>query len=133
MRELKYYAWHKELKKMYQVRSIDWDYRYHVESIRVVGEVESFNVEEVELLEFIGRCDKNNQELYNGDIIRTQYWKDNSNFSYGEIIWHEDDAGFRVRWFGGVPTYGQYENIEVDFEKIGNKFQNPELLKDVVK
>ncbi len=77
--------------------------------------------------QFIGRKDKNGKELYENDLIKAKLWKNKIGFSYGKIVWF-DDAGFRIEWFSGVPSYGQYENIEDEFEKIGNCHDNPELL-----
>ena len=72
-----------------------------------------------------GMKDKNDKQIYEGDIIRCYYLKMHLD---GVVFWDSEELGFNVKAYDGeiyrfIPT-GKKETVEV----IGNIYENPELL-----
>lgn len=79
---------------------------------------------------FTGLKDKNGKEIYETDIVKAEsindYVEDSENFKFkGEVTWCEDCAGFHL-----MGMYHDFLKRFVNLEVIGNRHQNPELLKD---
>jgi len=71
----------------------------------------------VEFMQFTGLKDKNGKEIFEGDVLKSE-------FKYNEKL-------IIVKWIGGDKTDFQGFDICQVFEKyevIGNKFENPKLL-----
>ena len=123
MKEIKYKAWHKEEKKMYDVAMMDLlGKRLMLTEEGKKQIVKQSIFDAVELLEFTGKTDKGKKKLFKGDLVK---WLDGKNY---EIKWSDKINGF-------VPVeVGEKEN-EYDYftdfdngEYVGNIFKNPELL-----
>lgn len=154
MKNIKFRAWHNYRKKMYEVQSIDffwglvdlqwWQKDENGEEIHktfqesINGEVDddlsnediAYNsVFGIELMQYTGREDENDIEIYEGDVISAQ-----GHFSgYGWYDTGEHDYDFAdvVKWdktqlcytCGGY-NLGELDNIRI----IGNIYENPNLL-----
>lgn len=81
--------------------------------------------------QFTGIVDRNGVEIYEGDIIQT--YDSGGNPILHEVYYLENEARFATKLIG-------YENLnegklsqkwinELDFEVVGNIFDNPKLLK----
>ena len=131
MREIKFRAWDKGLK----------EYIYNVESIGVYASIEYDDYdfsdilieERFEVEQYTGLKDKNNKEIYDGDIVES--------FVHPEIPIH-----YVVQWsdkFNGWfcknlnNPESDYKTVDIQlwvyiknnqFEVIGNIHENPELL-----
>jgi len=81
---------------------------------------------EVELMQHTGLKDKNGNEIYEGDIVKFQesYGKEEPEINIGNIEYSEMATSYLINW--GNSHY-QHLN-EVEFEIIGNIYENPELL-----
>jgi len=84
------------------------------------------------LMQFTGLKDKNGKKIYEGDIVKAEvagpYTSDVKIKMKGEIIYYEPFACFEVKTKEcGQPTMSIFDNFEI----IGNKYENPELLGDV--
>ena len=69
MRQIKYRAWHRQRKRMFEVRSIDF-FLNQVNGVWRVGpETGPVNLDSCRLMEFTGLCDMKGREIYEGDIV----------------------------------------------------------------
>lgn len=76
--------------------------------------------------EFTGLLDKNDKEIYEGDIVKLQtYWQEEVEYmkSILDIVWH--DAGFVLMDKGDFRTILAGENEQCEI--IGNIYENLDL------
>lgn len=119
-REIKFRAWHPQVKRMFEVGDIDFIKEEVM--LRHWG-WESSN--DIDLMQYAGREDKNGRKIYEGDIVRTG--KDNigdPELMIGQVIMREGS------WL--IENEKMQEAIELfseitSREVIGNIFENPEL------
>lgn len=112
-KNIKFRAWHKEQKKMFEVLVLDMNNGevfldgFTVNTIyKGQAQQESMwvSVDEVELMMYTGQQDKHGKDIYEGDVVRT-------------------DDGLRVCY--SLTSETKYTNTR---EIIGNKYENPELV-----
>ena len=121
MREIKFRAWLKEHKMMVNVAEIDINLQliYHYGFDDFEGNFENFN--SIELLQYTGLKDKNENEIYEGDIVILH------NGKY-KVIFNTEEARFVLRddeFEMNTPfTNNNNERMEI----VGNIYENPELL-----
>ncbi len=129
MREIKFKAWDK--KKMLN--------RFEITQDGCVGYTDMFEtyhpLPEVVLMQYTGLKDKNGKELYEGDIVRGIFefkyetrkglWKTSKEKIIGKIA-------FQMESFGVLFDYDCFVSlmdvIPMTLEKLGNIYENPELL-----
>lgn len=124
MREIKFRVWDKDDREM--IYGIDeclmnWD--------NLKRRVDRFlNMpSHIPVMQYTGLKDRDSKEIWEGDIIEyelTGYPKDKCK---GKVFWDDERAGFDP-----FVDYDDDCNIHVDMEtvkKIGNIYENPELLK----
>jgi len=123
MREIKFRAWHKEKKIMGEVLGIDF---LHKETFFSNGDVDCYehtDFKDIELMQYTGLKDKNNKEIYDGNIVK---------FLNGifEVIWCNEKASFMLK----NKEYKEFLNFIYEnnngMEIVGNIYENPELLKE---
>lgn len=125
MREVKFRAWDKEKKKMFEVTAIEFKGcyvgRFHnreeTAGLEIGpgdnGEQETYESSPI-LMQYTGLKDKNGKQIYEGDVVKK--WKG----EIGQIKWV--GSGLKVEpWTPG--------DINDSWEVIGNVHENPELLK----
>lgn len=108
MRELKFRAWDKENKKMYEVELIG-------ENVLKLAGAEWENREGFEVMQYTGLKDKNGQEIYEGDIIKYE-WDGKTRI---------DVIVFNAPMF--TPSHAMRWSLYED-EVIGNIYEHPHLL-----
>ena len=131
MREIKFRAWDKGLKRMIYLSEPtveNDDFSGIVFKLRdyFVSAFSSDRIEDLELMQYTGLRDKNGREVYEGDIVRFKDWWDEE--MVGEVRYSEKDMAFTIVndfWDGFPIMYAD------DLEVIGNIYENPELLEEV--
>jgi uncharacterized phage protein (TIGR01671 family) len=117
MREIKFRAWDKIKKKMYEAYSVT-NGEMCVD-INFTNECENGSRIDLEWMQFTGLHDKNGKEIYEGDLMRN-FDNSISLVEYKEIE-ASDDAT--------APGVGfQFSQEPFNIEVIGNIYENPELL-----
>lgn len=122
MREIKFRAWHKGKKIISEVLGIDI---LHKEIFFSNGDVDYCEISDfkyIELMEYTGLKDKNNKEIYDGDIFHIGGKK---------ILYVVEwiDCGLKGRQIKNKSWIG-LDYWKDDIEVIGNIYENPELMED---
>ena len=123
MREIKFRAWHKEEKIMGEVLGIDILHKEIFFSNEDVDCYEHTDFKDIELMQYTGLKDKNNKEIYEGDILSNG----NNEKPYKVIF---ENGSFRAEFEEDFEEYS-FDLIDVvaqGCEIIGNIYENPELL-----
>jgi uncharacterized phage protein (TIGR01671 family) len=129
MREIKFRAWDKKLKKMFEFE-LEWSKYVNHEEIQCLTPVGvgNPNVENIEkpsdLMQYTGLKDKNGKEIYEGDILNMTY--------HGSVSIVEPEikviVGFERGSFIIEENGISLGKIGRSLEVIGNIYENPELL-----
>ena len=121
MREIKFRAWVKDEKAIFEVVLINYVTKKVTYLSERVGHLlnirhEKFN--DIELMEYTGLKDKNNKEIYEGDILFESFGEE-----YFKVVF--EDGSFRVETEEYSLALKEYAHI---CEVVGNIYENPELL-----
>ena len=123
----KYRVWDQELQTMLDVSLIDFKKGVLVGEHWEFGETNFMGFDEIELMQSTGLKDKNDKEIFEGDILDYKGRK-------ALVRWHGSYASFIYRFVDEPhkrnaewkPLYLAYMKCEI----IGNIYENPELLED---
>jgi uncharacterized phage protein (TIGR01671 family) len=120
-REIKFRAWIKNKNRIENCIEVNPFY---------VGDCDRFHWkhDEVELMQYVGLKDKNDKEIYEGDIIKAlnrNYDCEDNKEDYFQL--------FEVAYLNGCYMFGNWNAHEffnkfMYIEAMGNKFENPDLL-----
>lgn len=124
MREIKFRAWLKEHKTMVNVAEIDINHQliYHYGFDDFEGNFENFN--SIELLQYTDLKDKNENEIYEGDIVKLR-----ANHGIGVVKYYDEWGAFVIEYIKPRPLAVLGINYyKEDIEVLGNIYKNPELL-----
>ena len=134
MREIKFRAWLKEDKKMENVKTMDFTDK----TIRCLKKNEFINAyllrrvsfDDVELMQYTGVKDKNDKEIYEGDIIKYKFPYNIRLKHISPVKFLETEASFGIkdRYGNEIPLYTISANNY--FEVIGNIYENKNLLEE---
>ena len=128
MREIKFRAWLKYGKEIVDVEEIDFmnevinyiDNDYENNEQEIIGAY----FENIELIQYTGLKDKNNKEIYEGDIVKLR-----ANHGIGVIKYSDEWGAFVVEYIKSRPLAVLGMNYyKEDIEILGNIYENPELL-----
>lgn len=124
MREIKFRAWNKEKKIMGEVLGIDILHKEIFFSNEDVDCYEHTDFKDIELMQYTGLKDKNNKEIYEGDIVKLR-----ANHGIGVIKYYDEWGAFVVEYIKPRPLVVLGMNYyKEDIEVIGNIYKNSELL-----
>ena len=134
-RAIKFRAWDKSKNC--------WEHRFRIDSdggviVHRPSDKEPWVLEwrefsDYELMQYTGLKDKNGTEIYEGDIVRVKYRRDDSSF-IAPVQWGEYSfdgyygmVGFNLDY----PCEVSFDSQECNrFEVIGNVFENGDLLNE---
>ena len=140
MKELKFRAFHKPSKKMFDVGMIDFlaNELIGIEDLGNGFSMGHFNkqIKDCELMQFTGLKDVDGKEIFEGDIVEIKFddYYSNNSFTIDEDSTHKGEIvfeffGYYIKFpdmcFMSINDIADYEfNIKI----LGNIHQNPELL-----
>ena len=128
MREIKFRAWVKDRKAIFEVISIDYVSKkvtYIVERTGHLLNIRHDKFNDVELMQYTGIKDKDNKEIYEGDILFESFGE-----RYYKVVF--ENGSFRAEFNGDFDEYS-FDLIDVvaqGCEIVGNIYENPELIKE---
>ncbi|WP_335996845.1 YopX family protein [Fusobacterium polymorphum] len=126
MREIKFRAWLKEEKIIGEVLGIDILHKEIFFSNEDVDCYEHIDFKDIELMQYTGLKDKNNKEVYEGDIVKLR-----ANHGIGVIKYYDEWGAFVVEYIKPRPlTVLGMNYYKEDIEILGNIYENPELIKE---
>ena len=128
MREIKFRAWDKEIEKMYPVLEIDFVEEWVRMYSKITGR-HCNHLDDLVLMQYTGLKDKNGKEIYEGDIVKGNFIKDNSEV-IGKVAYFDKDTAFICHLLGG--DYAILVNLE-HLEVIGNIYENLKFLEQNIK
>lgn len=122
MREIKFRAWHKQQKRMEPVKMLGLDHQSLF--IRIPSDLDpyhpdrnSWDYNEIELMQYTGLHDKNGKEIYESDVLSVE------GYDIGVIEY--DKGCYRLK--SSYYLTACEDTSESLFEVIGNIYENPVL------
>ena len=123
--KIKFRAWDKIDRIMREVYSINFINEDMCLMCDNLGRVQ-MNFSDAELMQYIGRRDINDKEIYEGDIVKV-------NDKLYEVIFDESYVGFNLKnYFDSSSDYPKIAFSELNnIEVVGNIYEDTKLLKEV--
>lgn len=124
MREILFKAYIKTLQWVVPVARINFDFEtVEVDLTDGNGDTAEYDFDEIILMQYTGLKDKNGTKVFEGDICKGS-WKHIIQIFYDDCIY-----GFCAKTSEGFCHNIDYWGLD-RIEVIGNRYDNPELLKE---
>ena len=124
-REIKFRAYHKERKEIFEIASIDFEEKKVTLSNGII-KLLNVDFKQFELSQYTGLRDKNGKEIYEGDIL---FFRD-ENTKY-VVVWQ--DTAFIIKSIE-IRKYSEkmcwLDDTEICCEIVGNIYENKNLLEE---
>lgn len=90
----------------------------------------SFSFDDIALMQYTGIKDKNDNKIYETDIIKLTKKRDTTESFIAEIEWSDEYLSYVLISFSAKDAFENLSDYldEYDIEVIGNVYKNPELL-----
>ena len=138
MRIHKYRAWDKKKKCMSY-----GNFMWHLTFDGIVRDTEGKEAKQIIPLEYTGLKDRNNVEIYEGDLVEKYKWDDmghSQRLIIVEVIFYRPDREFGSFLFKEIKVLKRFEGnermmmeeiyrVSKEDKVIGNIYENPKLLK----
>lgn len=120
MSDTKYKAFIKSKNKIVKVSLIDFNFKGILYEVKVNDQIGSIvaQFEDIKLISYTGQKDKNNVEIYDGDIIKMCY-------GLAKVFWNETTSCYSIEFDMDTDLLWFYAS---ECEVIGNIYENLELL-----
>lgn len=124
MRDIRFRIWNENLKEMIKDIHICPQYGWLVMSDNdAIAERGRVSEEDLIWMQYTGLKDKNNKEVYEGDIVMFDYdWTKSTEI--GVVTWNNDNASFQIK--GHIPSSSMKHLKQMKI--IGNIYQNKKIL-----
>lgn len=128
MREIKFRAYHKERKEIFEIASIDFEEKKAALSNGII-KLLNVDFKQFELLQYTGLKDENGKEIYEGDIVLIKL--DETSTWYKTVIKFKEGVFIASLVDGEDYIYIFNRGFDNnDFEVIGNIYENKNLLEE---
>ena len=125
----KFRAWDKKLKKMFEVSFIDFDTK--LIGLNIDLEIIIFDFDDVNLMQSTGLKDKNNKEIFEGDILKVA----NNDSSWFEVVKYDHNKAMFISKEMNLkyevpetPLYDLFSPYLFKVEVIGNIWEDGDLI-----
>ena len=128
MREIKFRIWVKDRKEIFEVVLINYVSKkvtYILEKIGHLLSIRDAKFNDIEFMQYSGLKDKNNKEIYEGDILFESFGE-----KYYKVVF--ENGSFRAEFERDFEEHS-FDLIDVvaqGCEVVGNIYENPELMED---
>lgn len=131
MREIKFRGWDKKEKILCVIEGYNpYDKKFYCSRYYYPRHKSPFfyiPIERMILMQYTGLKDKNDIEIYEGDIIK--FYMSGVGFVKGVVIFH--DFSWAIKVGDSVLKFDYFGTNLKNIEVIGNIYEHPELLKGV--